>query len=402
MQANPPRALDGVRVLDLSRVLAGPWATQILGDLGAEVIKVEKPGHGDDTRAWGPPFAQGGDAAYFTCANRNKQSVAIDVARPEGAALVQRLARRAHVVVENFKVGGLAKYGLDCPSLQALNPALVYCSITGFGQTGPLADRPGYDYLIQAMGGLMSITGAPDDEPMKVGVAVADLFTGLYASVAILAALRHAERTGEGQHIDMALYDCQVAMLANQASNFFVSGEAPGRLGNAHPNIVPYQVFSASDGRLVIAVGNDGQFRSLCRVLGLKPLADDARFARNAQRVAHRAELTDLLARTLAPLRVCDVIAALETAGIPCGPINSIDQAFAHPQSEARKLAWPLQRGDGATIATIASPLRLERTPPVGDRAPPRLGQDTDAVLADILGLSEAERIALREAGVTG
>lgn len=399
----PARALDGVRVLDLSRVLAGPWATQTLADLGAEVIKVERPGAGDDTRSWGPPFVAGGDAAYFLCANRNKRSITIDFTKPAGAELVRRLARRAHVVVENFKVGGLSKYGLDYASLSALNPALVYCSITGFGQSGPYAERAGYDYLIQAMGGLMSVTGqadgTPGAEPMKVGVAVADLFTGLYAAIATLAALRHAERTGEGQHIDMALFDCQAAMLANQAANYFASGAPPQRMGNAHPNIAPYQVFQAEDGHLVLAVGNDRQFSAFCRAAGLADLAADPRFSTNAARVRHRAALAERVGAALAQRPVAAWISALEAEGVPCGPINRIDQTFADPQAQARGLAQTLTRSDGHTVTTVASPLRLSRTPPTEHRAPPRLGEDTDAVLGAALGLAPGEIAALRADG---
>jgi crotonobetainyl-CoA:carnitine CoA-transferase CaiB-like acyl-CoA transferase len=376
----PTGPLRGVRVLDLSRVLAGPWATQTLADLGAEVIKVERPGAGDDTRAWGPPFTSSGDAAYFTCANRGKRSVAIDMAVPEGAALIRDLAARSDVVVENFKVGGLKKYGLDWPSLQAVNPRLVYCSITGFGQTGPDAHRPGYDYMIQAMGGLMSITGQPDGapgaEPMKVGVAVVDLFTGTYAATAILAALLHARATGEGQQIDLALFEVQAAMLANQAANFFVSGKAPGRLGNAHPNLAPYQPFPTADGAIVVAVGNDGQFRSLCAAIGAPDLGADPRFASNAARLSHRSELTDLVSNCTRARTSHDWMAAFEAAGVPCGPINTVDQVFAEPQARARGL---VVEQDG--VKTVASPIRLSATPVRYDRAPPALGADTQAVL---------------------
>lgn len=396
-------ALHGLLVLDLSRVLAGPWATQILGDLGAEVVKVEKPGHGDDTRAWGPPFLPDGDAAYFLAANRNKRSVTIDFTKPEGAELVRRLAQRAHVLVENFKTGGLEKYGLDYASLAAINPALVYCSVTGFGHTGPYADRAGYDYMIQAMGGLMSVTGqkpgSPGDEPMKVGVAVADLFTGLNAAVAILAALRHAEATGEGQHIDMALFDCQAAMLANQAMNYFVSGKPPDRLGNAHPNIAPYQVFATADGHVVLAVGNDGQFRAFCRAVGREDLAADPRYATNAARVAARSSLIAALEPILKARTTRDWLDLCEAAGTPCGPINRIDQVFADPQAKARGLAHGMTRDDGGPVTLVASPLRLSKTPPQPRRAPPKLGQDTDAVLASMLGLGAEDLARLRAGG---
>jgi crotonobetainyl-CoA:carnitine CoA-transferase CaiB-like acyl-CoA transferase len=400
-----PHALAGVRVLDLSRVLAGPWATQILGDLGADVIKVEKPGAGDDTRGWGPPFVEApegekGDAAYYLAANRNKRSLTLDFTKPEGAALIRRLAPRCQILVENYKTGGLAKYGLDYESLRALNPALVYCSITGFGQNGPYAPRAGYDYLIQAMGGLMSITGQPDGapgaEPMKVGVAVADLFTGMYAVTGILAALRHAERTGEGQRLDICLLDAQVAMLANQAMNYFVGGEPPTRLGNAHPNIAPYQVFPTADGHLVLAVGNDGQWRSFCTLAGIEA---DARFATNASRVANRAALVPIVAAAMTARTTSGWIAALEDAGVPCGPINAIDQVFADPHVKARGLAEAMTRADGTPITLVASPLRLSATPTDPRRAPPTLGADTDDVLAE-LGLNAGEIAALRQGGV--
>ncbi|HYF22693.1 MAG TPA: CaiB/BaiF CoA-transferase family protein [Caulobacteraceae bacterium] len=401
--------LSGVTVLDLSRVLAGPWATQLLAELGAEVIKVERPGAGDDTRAWGPPFttrADGspGDAAYFLCANRGKRSVTVDMATPEGAALLRRLAGQADVVVENFKTGGLAKYGLDYASLRAVNPRLVYCSITGFGQTGPYRERAGYDYMIQAMGGLMSITGQPDGapgaEPMKVGVAVVDLFTGLYASNAILAALLHARATGEGQHVDLALFDVQAAMLANQATNFFVSGKPPGRMGNAHPNLAPYQPFPTADGAVVVAVGNDGQFRSLCRALGDEALGVDPRFATNALRVENRIDLAARIGALTAARSVDAWIAAFEAAGVPCGPINTVDRVFAEPQAQARELVVQQTREDLADpVRTVASPMRLSATPAAYDRPPPALGADTEAVLAERLGLTAEEIAALRRAG---
>ena len=383
--------LSGVRVLDLSRVLAGPWATQTLADLGAEVIKIERPGAGDDTRHWGPPFttrADGskGDAAYFLCANRGKKSVELDIASPEGAAAVRDLARTCDVVVENFKTGGLKKYGLDYAGLSAVNPRLVYCSITGFGQDGPDAGRAGYDYMIQAMGGLMSITGQPDGapgaEPMKVGVAVVDLFTGLYASNAILAALLHAHATGEGQHVDIALFDVQAAMLANQATNFFVSGKAPTRMGNAHPNLAPYQPFACADGMVVIAVGNDGQYRALCRALGAEALGTDPRFATNALRIEHRAALTAELTALTAPHGMKALMALLEAAGVPCGPVNTVDQVFEEPQAVHRGLVVEQAREDlGAPIRTVASPIRMSKTPVRYDLPPPALGADTEAVL---------------------
>ena len=397
--------LAGVTVLDLSRVLAGPWATQLLGDLGAEVIKIERPGEGDDTRQWGPPFAtradgSRGDAAYFFCANRNKKSVTVDIANPEGAGIVRALAARADVVVENFKVGGLKKYGLDFESLSRANPRLVYCSITGFGQTGPYADHAGYDYMIQAMGGLMSITGEADGAPMKVGVAVADLAAGLYASNAILAGLLHARATGQGQHIDIALFDVQAAMLANQATNLFVSGEVPRRLGNAHPNLVPYQPFPTVDGDVVIAVGNDGQFRALCAALGDPGLADDARFVSNAARVERRAELVARLKVLTVSRSSAELIGLLEGAGVPCGPINTIDQVFEHPQAIDRGAVVRQGRPDlPSGLSTVASPIRLSASPVSYDRPPPALGADTEAVLRARLNLDEAEIVRLRQCG---
>jgi formyl-CoA transferase len=407
MSQTSARALEGVRVLDLSRVLAGPWASQLLGDLGADVIKIEKPGVGDDTRGWGPPFLENDageatDAAYFLAANRNKRSVAIDIAAPEGAALVRRIAKSCDILVENFKVGGLKKYGLDYPALAVDHPRLVYCSITGFGQNGPYAARAGYDYMIQAMGGLMSITGQPDGapggEPMKVGVAVADLFAGMYAASAILAALRHAERTGEGQHVDVALLDCQVAMLANQASNFLVSGAAPRRLGNAHPNIAPYQVFAAKDGHIVVAVGNDGQFAAFARTIGAPELAEDARFRTNRARVAARAALAAAIAPLLLRLSAADWLAAFERAGVPAGPINAIDAVFADPQVKARALTAPIDRPDARRAEMVLHPVKYAKTPARSDGAPPALAAHTDEVLREFL--SAAEIGDLRARGV--
>ena len=390
----PHGPLFGVRVLDLSRVLAGPWATQMLADLGAEVIKIERPGVGDDTRAWGPPFTtktdgSSGDAAYFLCANRGKKSVALDLATPEGAQIVRELSKSCDVVVENFKTGGLKKYGLDHAALSAINPKLVYCSITGFGQDGPDAHRAGYDYMIQAMGGLMSITGQPDGapgaEPMKVGVAVVDLFTGLYASNAIMAALLHARATGQGQHIDIALFDVQAAMLANQATNWFVSGKAPTRMGNAHPNLAPYQPFPCTDGMVVIAVGNDGQFRALCGALGAGDMGADPRFLTNALRIEHRAVMTAELSVLTAGLTMHGLMTALEAAGVPCGPVNTIDQVFDEPQAKHRGLEVTQDRADlSGPVRTVASPIRMSLTPVAYDRAPPALGQDTDEVLGGL------------------
>lgn len=393
-------ALSHIKVLDLSRVLAGPWATQILGDLGAEIIKIEKPGEGDETRRFGPPFIDSGDATYFLSANRNKKSVAIDLAKPEGAALVKRLARRAHVVVENFKTGTLAKYGLDQAALMAENPALIYCSLTGFGHTGPYKDKAGYDYLIQGMGGLMSITGQPDGtpgaEPMKVGVAVSDIVTGLYTAIAIQAAIIHQSRTGEGQHIDMALFDCQTAALANQAMNYLAGGMLPTRLGNAHPNIVPYQVFETADGHIILAVANDGQFRRFCAATKLD-LA--ARFATNAERVHNRDAVVAALKPVFAARTTKDWIDVLETANVPCGPINSVEQVFADPQAVARGLKMTMPHACGP-LDLVASPLRLEKTPPEYRNAPPLLGEHTDLVLAEGLGLGQAELSGLRDRGI--
>jgi len=405
-----------VRVLDLSRELAGPWCTQTLADLGAEVIKVERPATadhpgGDDTRGWGPPFlkdrdgADTAEAAYYLGANRNKRSITIDIARPEGQALVRRLADSCDVVVENFKVGDMARYGLDAASLRATRPRLVYCSITGFGQTGPYRDRAGYDYAIQGIGGLMSVTGERDDlpggGPQKVGVAVADLFTGMYATVAILAALRHRDATGQGQVVDMALLDTQVAMLANLGANYLVTGKAPGRAGNAHQNIVPYQVFEVADGHLILAVGNDGQFGRFCAVAGCPELAADPRFARNAERVRHRATLVPLLAAILRRRSRADWLAALEAATVPCGPINSLDDVFADPQVRARGMTVPVAHPLNDTLQLVASPIKLSATPVQVRRAPPLLGQHTDEVLAEI-GVGRDELETLRRSGVIG
>jgi crotonobetainyl-CoA:carnitine CoA-transferase CaiB-like acyl-CoA transferase len=402
-------ALSHIRVLDLSRVLAGPFATQILGDLGADIIKIEKPGEGDETRHFGPPFLQGedgatGDATYFLSANRNKKSVTIDFSRPEGAALIKRLARRAHVVVENFRTGALAKYGLDYESLAAENPALIYCSVTGFGQTGPYAEKAGYDYLVQGMAGLMSVTGQKDGEPgaepLKVGVAVSDVFTGLFTTIAIQAALIHQARTGEGQSIDMALFDCQTAALVNQAMNYLAGGMVPGRMGNAHPNIVPYQVFATADGHLILAAANDGQFRRFCAAAGADALADDPRFATNGERVHNRADLTPALDTIFAARTTQEWIALLEAANVPCGPINRIDQVFNDPQAVARGLKVPLEHAMAGPLDLVASPLRLSKTPPEYRSAPPLLGEHTDEVLATELGLDAEEIARLRGDGV--
>ncbi|MBA3997717.1 MAG: CoA transferase [Candidatus Accumulibacter sp.] len=406
-------ALSHLRVLDLSRVLAGPWASQLLADLGAEVIKIEKPGSGDDTRGWGPPWLADGageptrEAAYFLCTNRNKRSLTVDIARPEGQAIVRELAADADVVIENFKVGGLAAYGLDHASLRALNPKLVYCSITGFGQGGPYAARAGYDFLIQGMGGLMSLTGTPAGEPgagpQKVGVALTDILTGLYASNAILAALAHRDRAGfragDGQHIDLALLDVQVACLANQAMNYLVSGTAPRRMGNAHPNIVPYQDFPTADGDMILAIGNDGQFARFCEIAGHPEWAADERFASNAARVRHRKELIPLLRQTTVLRTTAAWIAALENAAVPCGPINDLAGVFADPQVQARGLRIDLPHAAGGVAPQVANPIRLSATPVAYRTAPPTLGEDTDAVLR-ALGRSDAEIAALHKEGI--
>lgn len=385
-------ALAGLKVLDLSRVLAGPSATQMLGDLGADIVKVERPDGGDDTRRWGPPFVKnelGGsvETAYFASCNRNKRSVTLDFKSAEDLKSLQSLARRADILVENFKPGGLARYGLDYQSLSAINPRLIYCSITGFGQTGPYAHRPGYDFLMQGMGGLMSITGhAPGvegDEPMKVGVAICDLFTGLNAVTAILAALQFRHRTGEGQHIDCALLDSQAAMLANQASNWLNSGVTPQRMGNHHPSIVPYQVFAAQDGHVIINCGNDGQFERLCAALGDPALSSDVRFADNEARCAHRGELERIINMHLSTLRVAEAIPLFESVNVPCGPINDIPTMFDDPQVKARDVEVKLLREDGATFTSVAYPPQLSRSPARYHRAPPVLGAHNAEVFQD-------------------
>ena len=391
--------LAGVRVLELARILAGPWAGQVLADLGATVTKVEKPGEGDDTRSWGPPFT-GGESAYFLATNRGKRSVTIDFTKPEGQDLVRRLAAASDVVIENFKVGGLAKYGLDWDSLKAVNPRLVYCSITGFGQDGPYAQRAGYDFMIQGLGGLMSLTGEAGGMPVKVGVAVTDVFTGLYAAIGILGGLSHRDRTGQGQQVDMALLDVQVAVLANQALNYLVAGQAPGRLGNAHPNIVPYQAFAAADGHLILAIGNDGQFARFCAVAGRPELAADPRFATNPARVANRVALVAQVAAEMARRPAAWWLAQLEAVGVPAGPINDLAQVFADPQVQARGLALDLPHASAGRVPGVRSPVRYSATPLPCDVPPPTLGQHTDAVLAEDLGLSAQAIAALRATGI--
>jgi crotonobetainyl-CoA:carnitine CoA-transferase CaiB-like acyl-CoA transferase len=401
--------LAGVRVLDLSRVLAGPWCTQTLADLGADVIKVERPGSGDDTRGWGPPFLKDRDgrdtaeAAYYLGANRNKRSITVDIAQPAGQALIRRLAAQCDVFIENFKVGDMARYGLDAERLRADNPRLVYCSVTGFGQTGPYRDRAGYDYAIQGIGGLMSVTGERDDRPgggpQKVGVAVADLFTGLYATVAILAALRHRDATGCGQAIDMALLDTQVAMLANLGANYLATGVSPRRMGNAHSTIVPYQVFEVADGHLILAVGNDGQFAKFCEVAGCAELAGDARFATNANRVRHRDQLIPLLVPLMKARPRQQWLQALEAAKVPCGPINSLEEVFADPQVRERGMTVTVPHPHSDALAMVASPIKLSDTPVQYRRPPPLLGEHTAQVLAEF-GIDAAQLQALREAKV--
>ena len=408
-KTSPPRALEGVTVLDLSRVLAGPWASQLLADLGAEVIKVEKPGAGDDTRHWGPPFlkdenGEQTDAAYFLAANRNKKSVALDIAKKEGADLVRAMAAKSDIFIENFKVGGLKKYGLDYAALSEINPRLVYCSISGFGQTGPYASRPGYDYMIQAMGGLMSVTGQPDGaagaEPLKVGVAVADLFSGMYASNAILAALRHAERTGEGQHVDVSLFDCQIAMLANQAANYLTTGNAPQRLGNAHPNITPYQVYKTADAFMVIAVGNDSQFVSFADVIGRPELSEDTRFKTNRTRVENREELNNIIAPILLKETSAVWFEKLEAANVPAGPINDLHAVFNDPQTEARNMAVAMPREDAPDQRLVAHPVKYSKTPALHELAPPMLGAHTEELLSKFLKLDDGALKALSAKGV--
>jgi crotonobetainyl-CoA:carnitine CoA-transferase CaiB-like acyl-CoA transferase len=404
--AVPQGALSGLRVLDMSRVLAGPWAGQLMADLGADVVKVERPRAGDDTRAWGPPWlddAAGqstGESAYYLSANRNKRSVTIDIGQPEGQLLVRQLAAKADILIENFKVGGLSQYGLDYASLKELNPRLIYCSITGFGQTGPYAPRAGYDFLIQGMGGLMSLTGRADgtegEGPVKVGVALTDVMTGLYATVAVLAALAHREKTGEGQYIDLALLDVQIACLANQASNYLVGGVVPRRMGNAHPNIVPYQEFPTADGYMIIAVGNDGQFASFCTAAGHPEWALDQRFASNPQRVKHREELIAMM-RAVTVSRSTDAwIAAMEAAGVPCGPINNLDQVFADPHVQARGMRIEMPHPLAEEVPLVANPIRMSGSPVQYLRPPPTLGQHTDEVLDSWLAMSQSDLNDLR------
>ncbi len=409
-KAGQPKALGHIRVLDLSRVLAGPWCSQNLADLGADVIKIERPEVGDDTRAWGPPYARDADgnntteAAYYLSANRGKRSVTVDIASSEGQALIRELAKHSDVVLENFKVGHLKRYGLDYDSLRAIKPDLVYCSVTGFGQDGPYAHRPGYDFLIQGMGGLMSITGERDDlpggGPQKAGVAITDLMTGMYATIAVLAALTHRDRTGEGQHIDMALLDTQVAMLANMGSNFLNSGKPPKRMGNAHANIVPYQTFACADGHIIVATGNDGQYQKFVEVGQRTELAQDPRFATNPMRVKNRDVLVPILADMVMTKTRSEWIDQLEAVGVPCGPINDIGDVFDNPQVKARGIAMDLPHPTAGKVTLVRSPMRLSATPVATDKAPPLLGQHTDEVLRDVLGRSGEEIAALRSKGI--
>jgi crotonobetainyl-CoA:carnitine CoA-transferase CaiB-like acyl-CoA transferase len=414
LRMEKPIALSGIKVLDMTRVLAGPWAGQALADLGAEVIKIEKPhirghGGGDDTRTWGPPFLQDAagndtaDAAYYLAANRGKQSVTVDIAKPEGQAIIRKLAAGSDVLLENYKVGQLAKYGLDHASLLALNPRLIYCSITGFGQTGPLAHRAGYDFITQGMSGFMSITGERDDlpggGPQKAGVAISDLFTGLYACIGVLAALEQRHRTGRGQHIDLGLLDVIVAALANMNTNYLASGVAPKRWGNAHPNIVPYQTFAVADGHIILAVGNDGQFRKFCEVAGRAELAQDVRFATNPQRVAHRAVLVPLLENVLLSRSKTMWIAQLEAAGVPCGPIDTIAEALHNPQVLARGMRVDLPHPTAGIVNLVGSPIKMSESATTASEHPPLLSEHTGSVLQS-LGYSASEIATLRERGI--
>jgi crotonobetainyl-CoA:carnitine CoA-transferase CaiB-like acyl-CoA transferase len=409
-QKDQKQVLAGVKVLDLSRVLAGPWCTQMLGDFGADVIKVEAIGRGDDSRQWGPPFlapfegkkGQSQESAYYLSANRNKRSIAIDVANPDGAALVRQLCAKADVFVENFKVGGLKKYGLDYESLRHAHPSLVYCSVTGFGQNGPYAERGGYDYVAQAMGGLMSITGPLGGEPVKSGVAICDLFTGMYASTATLAALHHAKMTGQGQHIDCALLDTQVAMLANHAMSYLVAGVVGKPLGNGHPTVVPYTTFETSDGKAVVAIGNDGQFKTACRILGAPELGTDPRFVTNTDRIKNREAVEAEMTRLTRTFTTADLVEALTAESVPAGPINTIDKVFADPQVQIREVVQRFQRSDGVEIPTVGYPPKLSETPASYRRPPPRVGEHSREILSEWLGLESAEQEKLFASGVVG
>jgi len=385
--SKPP--LSGVRVIELARILAGPWAGQVLADLGADVIKVENPDGGDDTRKWGPPFVMAADgenlsAAYYHSANRGKRSIAIDFTTPDGSAVLRELIAGADVLIENFKVGGLKKYNFDYESVKAINPRLVYCSITGFGQDGPYAPRAGYDFIIQGMSGMMSITGEPGREPQKAGVAISDIFTGLYSVIAIQAALRHAKETGEGQHIDMALYDTQISVLGNQNLNYLVSGKAPAQMGNAHMNIAPYEVLPVADGHFILAAGNDGQFQRFCRIVGLDDMPGDADFATNPARVVNRVRLREKLVAALASWTRADLLPKLDAAAVPAGPINNIAESFADPQTVARGMRIDLADGHGETLPSVRAPMLFSATPIEYSRPSPRLGEHTDEILAEL------------------
>lgn len=402
--------LCGLRVLDMSRILAGPWCGQLLADLGAEVIKVERPGKGDDTRGWGPPFLKDADgrdtseSAYYLCANRGKQSITLDIAKPEGQAIARELAQHADVLLENYKVGDLKRYGLDYDTLSALNPRLVYCSITGFGQDGPFKDRAGYDFMVQGMGGLMSITGERDDlpggGPQKAGVAIADLMTGMYSTVALLAAIEERHRSGRGQYIDMALLDTQVAWLANQNTNYLIGGEVPKRMGNAHPNVVPYQTFPTQDGGLILAVGNDGQFKRFCEAAGIAPTGNDPRFASNALRIANRDACIAAIAPAMKRKTTAEWIAVLEPLGVPCGPIHRLDEVFANPQIRHRDMQVDVPHPLVKSVPLVANPIKYSRTQLDYQVPPPLLGQHTEELLRGLLGKSDAEIAALRSAGI--
>jgi len=387
-------ALAGIKVLDLSRILAGPSAAQLLGDLGADVVKVEKPDEGDDTRKWGPPYVQGtsgektDESAYYLSANRNKRSIAIDIGSASGRELVHQLLAQSDILVENYKVGGLAKYGLAYEQIKDRYPGLIYCSVTGFGHTGPYATRPGYDFLIQGMGGIMSLTGVPDGEPMKVGVGIADVMTGMYATVGILAALQHRQRTGQGQHIDISLLDTQISWLVNAGTNYLTDGQLPTRLGNGHPNIVPYQVFSTADAPMILAVGNDAQFRRFCEVAGIDEVASDERYATNPMRIRNRVALCELVGNALSTRPRATWLQELEAVGVPCGPVNNLEDVFADPHVKARgaELRMPCEWAAGGEIGLLANPLRMSATPPSYRRPPPRLNEHAAEVLADWLG----------------
>ena len=410
MSEATPKPFDHIRVLDMSRILAGPWAGQTFADLGAEVIKIERPGRGDDTRSWGPPFLKGRDgaetaeSAYFLSANRGKKSVTVDLAAPEGQELVRALAAKSDILIENYKVGGLAAYGLDYDSLKRVNLGLVYCSITGFGQNGPYSRRAGYDFLIQAMGGLMSVTGEPDDRPgggpQKVGVALTDVLTGLYTVIAAQSALALRQKTGLGQHIDMSLLDVTVAAMCNQAMNFLVSGEAPTRMGNAHPNVVPYEAFRAADHHIILAIGNDHQFRQFCRVAGRSELAEDARFSTNRGRVVNREELSSILGGIIGARERQFWLKELENVGVPCGPINDLAQVFEDPHIRAREVQQRVPHLLAETVPTVANPIRFSDTPIDYRLPPPTLGEHTDQVLVELLGMTPDEVARLRDGGV--